>query len=167
MLDIPKSYDNIPYSNQVTPFIGRDEILKKLEDQFTFNKDPSLHPKVVVLRALGGQGKTQVALELCRRLQSRSFGRFWVNSASKASADKHFSIISNELDKNVQLGAESVTAFVKQTLQSWKDPWLLVFDNYDDPSDASGFNIKEYFPLSKPPFCREISAVLIIKVVEE
>jgi hypothetical protein len=33
--------------------------------------------------------------------------------------------------------AEATIRFVKDSLDSWKEPWLLVFDNYDEPESFS------------------------------
>jgi hypothetical protein len=47
----------------VRGFIGREDILGKVEDGFSVNRRPC----IMVIQAIGGQEKTQVALEYCHR----------------------------------------------------------------------------------------------------
>lgn len=39
------------------------------------------------------------------------------------------------------------TDFVKSVLSGWTESWLLVFDNYDDPTSFK--DIKTYFPIGE------------------
>jgi hypothetical protein len=41
--------------------------------------------------------------------------------------------------------AEAKIKFVKDSLEHWNEPWLLVFDNYDEPEKFS--NVKRFIPL--------------------
>ncbi|KAL9124225.1 MAG: hypothetical protein Q9217_006424 [Psora testacea] len=86
---------------------------------------------VVVLQGMGGQGKTQTALEVCKILDPRdsevsiaqAFERFGQQMVWKNST---FSDRQHKID------------FVKE------GPSLLVFDNYDDLASFGG--IRKYFP---------------------
>lgn len=56
-----KSYYLVP-SRRVRGFIGREDILKRIEAAFSSTDDYDDGPCVVVIRAMGGQGKTQVSI---------------------------------------------------------------------------------------------------------
>jgi tetratricopeptide (TPR) repeat protein len=107
-------------------------------------------PHVVVLRGIGGQGKSQVALEYCRqRKDGPSPDIFWIDATSENSVTSTFISISDLirtttdqlLDNNARL------AFVRRKFANWPTELLLVFDNYDDPHEFP--NIQDYFPPNK------------------
>ncbi|KIN01209.1 hypothetical protein OIDMADRAFT_123057, partial [Oidiodendron maius Zn] len=43
---------------------------------------------------------------------------------------------------------EGNVRYVLTTISTWREPWLLVFDNFDDLHSFGNKNIKEYFPRS-------------------
>jgi hypothetical protein len=138
-----KSYDTIPYSKQVDPFIGRKDILRDLEDRCSPPIEKSARPQKIVLQALGGQGKTQVVLELARRMQSLFSGLFWVNASTTLTAEKDFNLIAHKLNINTSPSQnESAVDAVARVLKDWDDKWMLIFDNYDDLS----LDIRKFFP---------------------
>ena len=59
---------------------------------------------------------------------------------------------------SVLVGERSVNAgdtdaqirLVKDRLENWSEPWLLVFDNYDDPKNFP--NVKRYIPIGRRSF---------------
>jgi hypothetical protein len=51
-------YCHVP-NRRVHGFIGREDILSKVDESLTSGSAP----RIVVLRGMGGQGKTQIALE--------------------------------------------------------------------------------------------------------
>ena len=105
---------------------------------------------MVVLQALGGQGKTQIALELCRRLKRDCRGVFWLDATSKPTLERSFELIAGKLDRFVANGLEDVelkVKFVLDTIQNWEEPWLMVFDNYDRPDVFT--DIKQFLPESE------------------
>jgi hypothetical protein len=101
---------------------------------------------------MGGQGKSQLALEHCRRSKSNCRGIFWINATSETTAERDIEIIASKLNTPLRKALDDVSSkieFVKETLENWNEPWMLVFDNYDWPT---GFqNIKDFMPLSKLP----------------
>lgn len=101
---------------------------------------------------MGGQGKSQVALEYCRRSKSNCRGIFWINATSEATAGRDIERIASKLNTPLQKVLDDVPSridFVKETLENWNEPWILIFDNYDWPP---GFqNIKDFMPSSKSP----------------
>jgi hypothetical protein len=104
----------------------------------------------VILSGIGGQGKTQLAIEYCRQAQdSKMFSAiFWVQASKEAVAKKDLETICDIIkapDKIFQSADEKVN-YVRQTMSLWPRPWLLVFDNYDDPDSFN--NIRTLIPSS-------------------
>jgi hypothetical protein len=144
----PKHHYLVP-SNQVAHFIGREDILTDIESSFALSKKRS-RPVILILHAMGGQGKTQVALELCRRCKPDCRAIFWINATSETTAGRDIEIIASRLNTPLKrtLGdVPSKVEFVKETLENWNEPWMVIFDNYDSPT---GFeNIKDFMPSSE------------------
>ncbi|KAI9861251.1 MAG: hypothetical protein M1813_005424 [Trichoglossum hirsutum] len=133
---------------QVSHFVGRVELLEEIETSFANITGNTRHPKIAVLLGMGGQGKSQVALEYCRvaRTSGRFQAIFWIDASSPNTVSRGFEMITAKIS-----GAgrefndiESKIAFVRETLARWRSPWLMVFDNYDQPSEFK--NITAYLP---------------------
>ena len=132
-------------------FVGREMQLRQVLSHFSAD-----HPKerpYLILHALGGQGKSQIALEYCRQSRETYRGIFWVNALSEVSASQSYETIASVLvggwsanagDTDAQIG------LVKDRLENWSEPWLLVFDNYDDPKNFP--NVKRYIPIGRCSF---------------
>ncbi|KAL9626427.1 MAG: hypothetical protein Q9204_007314 [Flavoplaca sp. TL-2023a] len=136
-----KNYYLVP-GDHVKHFVGREaqleEIAKCLAGQ---------QPRVLVLHALGGQGKSQTVLEYYRRWRSHYRGVFWVNASSRALAIESYHRISRALSGQIQAhgeNGEQVIETVRAELEGWHEPWLLIFDNYDTPDDYR--DIRRFFP---------------------
>ena len=102
----------------------------------------------MTISGLGGQGKTQIALEYCRRAKENNMlSIFWINAMSQDLVLASFKRISSLIIQPGQvLQDEQVIQIVLERLATWPHPWLLVFDNHDDPSS---FYLPEYFPASE------------------
>ena len=101
---------------------------------------------------MGGIGKTQLALEVCRQIEESSrFGAaLWVNASSPKSVMQSYKIIAEEILGSNDAGAEDTLVLRVQTkLRTWSKAWLMVFDNYDDPQAFPGHSIREYVPSGK------------------
>ncbi|KAI3325703.1 hypothetical protein HD806DRAFT_454660 [Xylariaceae sp. AK1471] len=127
----------------VAKFIGREEHIAALDVALDST------PRIAVLQGVGGQGKTQIALEYCRRcrITKKYKAILWANASSEQSLRDSFEAFSDFL-KNPDDGlvdSESRVRCTKQVLADWSEPWLLVFDNFDDPSK---FSIGDYIPSS-------------------
>jgi len=111
-----------------------------------FRSYGSKTPRVVVLCGMGGQGKSQLALEYCHREETTYRGLFWINASSEATTLQSFSNIAEELDpsQSESSNTKQKFQFVAKTLKGWEDRWLMVFDNYDVPWE--GNKIKSYLP---------------------
>ena len=126
----------------VAKFIGREHHITALDVALDSTR-------IAVLQGLGGQGKTQIALEYCRRcrVNKKYKAIMWANASSERSLRDSFEALSDLLktpDDNL-VDSESRVHYTKQVLTDWPEPWLLVFDNFDDPSR---FAIQDYIPPS-------------------
>jgi hypothetical protein len=93
-------------------------------------------PRILVLHALGGQGKSQIALKFCKLARTTYQGIFWVNASSERAAIQSFVVFAQEIDRTVTTALsddEDRVRFVLRNLEQWSERWMLVFDNYDDP----------------------------------
>ncbi|KAK6438855.1 hypothetical protein LTR95_004939 [Oleoguttula sp. CCFEE 5521] len=132
-------------SGRLSRFFGRTSILDRI-DQIL--RPGSRDPKVCVLQGMGGQGKTSLALEYCKR--EIAAGHFksilWVDAMSLAAVHRSFSHFAERLTDHRRVFPD-VSACIDQvrtTLQSWAAPWLIVFDNYDRPDRLPG--VLDYLP---------------------
>ncbi|OCK80212.1 hypothetical protein K432DRAFT_298159 [Lepidopterella palustris CBS 459.81] len=67
---------------------------------------------------------------------------------SETTATRDFENIAAKINTSISHALPhevSHRAYVRQTLESWEEPWLLVFDNYDRPE--AFLDIGEFFPL--------------------
>ncbi len=145
-------YSNIP-SFHVAHFIGRASLLESIDECFveglrTSSTTP--RPTIAVLSGIGGQGKSQTALQYCHL--SRGYtAKFWVNATSREATMRSFERIASELswkpyDNEARLAARTggrrvlTWEQVTEELGRWDRRWLLVFDNYDDQDGFSRSN---------------------------
>ena len=144
------TYYEIP-SLQVLQFVERVELLQEIETSFANTTGNTSHPKIVVLLGMGGQGKTQLALEYCRvaRTSVKFQAIFWIDASSSNTVSRGLETIAAKISGPGRAfdDIESKIAFVKETLGQWQNPWLMVFDNYDQPSEFR--DITSYLPQGK------------------
>jgi tetratricopeptide (TPR) repeat protein len=103
-----------------------------------------------VLLGLGGCGKSHLALAFCQQAErSGEYGHIlWVDATSPTSASQSFTTFAQEImehEVDITNEAENIR-FVLTRLAAAEQPWLLVFDNFDNPSSFSDKHINEYFP---------------------
>ncbi len=135
--------------------VRRPLLLATLERHFGSSRDrdtstPGVpEPTVVVLLGLGGQGKTQLALDYCRT--TRASKRFdvivWLDASNSDTAVRGFEQLSSKIAPSRTFdGAAAKVAYVKDWLAHLPNPWLMVFDNHDQPEDFPA--IASFFPSS-------------------
>ena len=131
-------YYGIP-NRRVQSFVGREDILTRLDEAFSTS---GRKPHIAVIKAIGGQGKTQIALEYCHRTKNKLYSAiFWIDATSERSVIGSFQSVSEHLktstdhfpDPNARI------AFVLQFFAARS----MVFDNYDDPE---AFSIRDFIP---------------------
>jgi hypothetical protein len=58
---------------------------------------------------------------------------------------------------------EGNVRYVLTTVSTWREPWLLVFDNFDNPHSFGNKSVKDYFPGSNSGSV----LITIMKIVEQ
>lgn len=99
---------------------------------------------IPVIRGMGGQGKTQVALEFCNTRRKTIPKILWFDATSQTSLQRDFTQVFDTI-KSSEAILDTPTAKISYVLRCFTDDdekWLLVFDGYYDMS----FNIQQYLP---------------------
>lgn len=107
---------------------------------------------------MGGLGKTQLSLAYARENAHRYTSVFWLNAKDELSLRRSLSALADMISASTATPAintseeQAQVEFVRRWLSDeWNNEWLLIFDNYDDPSlpnvrSETGFDIRSYFP---------------------
>ncbi len=138
-------YYEVP-NRRVNSFVGRENILQKIDEVLSDGSGPHY----AVLQGMGGQGKTQVALEYCRRKKNNPYSAiFWVDATTQDRVEGSFQSISERIKRQRDdlPDLKARVAFVRRKLISWTVQWLLVFDNYNNPDSFP--NIQDFIPESE------------------
>lgn len=140
------------YSNvnrrTVGNFVTRQDVQQELT-RWLLN-DSS--PLPVVLCGIGGSGKTQLAIQCCREAEESGYlATLWIDSSSPTSVEQSYNAIAKALHKDFadENDIQTTISLVQNTLRSWSQKWLMVFDNYDNPKAFQKRSIREYIPESK------------------
>ncbi|MCJ1268875.1 hypothetical protein MMC22_008763 [Lobaria immixta] len=154
---VPFSLSGIP---EIEQFVGRKEELNKVKKAF---QDVGSRRKVVLLRGLGGIGKTQLAAAFVKEHRDVYSAVFWLNGKNEDTLKGSFTGIAKRLYNEYpssallrtaagEINVDQVVAAIKQWLSIRENTrWLLVFDNIDNPKipgikDAQAYDIRLYFP---------------------
>ena len=139
---------NVP-QKRVSNFVDRAEILEET-DEWLLNESEETS---VVLLGMGGSGKTQLALECCRRAESNSSftAVLWIDASSPMTVAQSYSAIALKVTGGSQsvFGIEESMAIVEGALQQQKGRWLAVLDNFDDPRSFEKHGLRHYVPKAK------------------
>ncbi|KAJ5438022.1 uncharacterized protein N7458_009020 [Penicillium daleae] len=126
-------------------FIGRSFELGQMADVLHPGYEP-LEQRRLVLGGIGGIGKTQLAIAYAKSHCKIYDSVLWLNAASEASLNDSFQSIASHIFNAPNLGLDG-KEIVRRIHQWLSDPknfgWLLIFDNYDNPSQ---FKIDRYYP---------------------
>ncbi|KAF7891787.1 hypothetical protein EAF00_008089 [Botryotinia globosa] len=138
--NIHKDHFIVP-NRRVSGFIGREDILNRIEKGLSSESES----RIVVLRGLGGQGKTQIALQYCDRARKNNIRAiFWIDATSESTVKKDFkSVLEHIKSPADSTQDDQVITSVLNRLRDWDEPWLIVFDNHDDPSS---FHLRDFMP---------------------
>ncbi|HEV7737970.1 MAG TPA: NB-ARC domain-containing protein, partial [Chlamydiales bacterium] len=138
----------MPDFRRALHFVPRNGIQKKLDELFNAPQS-SEETAIISLIGMGGAGKTQIALEYCQ-YKRQMYGLqkiFWIDATSLESVYLDMKNIAKLLDPSRQLeDANAALKYVKELVSSWTDPWLMIFDNLDDPLKFN--DIPSLFPHS-------------------
>ncbi|WP_433292302.1 FxSxx-COOH system tetratricopeptide repeat protein [Actinoplanes sp. CA-030573] len=118
---------NVPARNSA--FVGRRETLATMRRLLD-----GVPRRPLVIRGIGGVGKTQLAVEFAHRHAARYDVVWWVPAAGPAQARAALASLAERLDlprgrDPYQTALTAVDALGESALR-----WLLVFDNADDPA---------------------------------
>lgn len=80
---------------RVDHFVGREAQLQYITAHFS--ESQVARPRTLILCALGGQGKSQIALEYCLSSRKIYRGVFWVNASSESTAIQSYHQIAAAL----------------------------------------------------------------------
>ena len=95
---------------------------------------------VHVLAGMGGSGKSRLALEIARRAEDAGWPVWWVSVVRITSGMRAVAARLGIPDGEVELawrGISSAPDLVWRYLNASPEPWLLVFDNADDPAELA------------------------------
>ena len=98
---------------------------------------------------MGRAGKTQLALEYCRRMKDlkRLRAIFWLDASSRNTLYSSMETAAKQLlPDRVFNNPDAAVALLNDVLSNWSERWLIVFDNLDNPDDLPG--IVNFFPSS-------------------
>jgi tetratricopeptide (TPR) repeat protein len=130
---------NIPHHRNPN-FTGRDTFLNNLKDAL---KSKAPGARIQAISGLGGIGKSSLAIEFAYKNASDYYLVWWVE------ADKHSTLLRDyiALAKALKLPEmnspdhEAIAGAVKSSLEKNQAPWLLIYDNAEDPD-----SIERYLP---------------------
>ncbi|PQE34078.1 Tetratricopeptide-like helical domain protein [Rutstroemia sp. NJR-2017a WRK4] len=126
---IPRATNNL--------FTGRTELISRIQKALHCGPAASDEQKRFVITGLGGQGKSEICLQVASQMREEFWGVFWVNVSKASTAESDFITIAKLLGRSVESVSDAL-----YVLASIKQPWLLILDNADDPN----FDYQIYFP---------------------
>ena len=154
-----RNFYDLP-SKQIAHFVGRHETFRELTRCLEEGATPKTHDrKIAVLIGMSGQGKTQIALEYCRRAQASRAFRFiiWIDASSESSLIRSYGNVVEKLtgSRITFPGDKDRASYLINCFLRSCANWLLVFDNFDKPDVFQ--NIKDYLPPGNSGACLFIS----------
>ncbi|KAF2266736.1 TPR-like protein [Lojkania enalia] len=119
-------------------FTGRQKHAREVKEMLgpIRSHDDRKRNEPIVLYGLGGSGKTQFCLKYVEDNKHRYWGVFWIDASDKENIESGFGAIGEQAGRGSTLSAGIYW------LSRCTKPWLLIFDNADDPD----LGIEEYFP---------------------
>jgi hypothetical protein len=153
---VPFSLHGVP---EIAHFVAREQELAQMHS--ILRGDGSR--RVVVLHGLGGIGKTQLAIAYAKQHRDNYSAIFWINIKDENTLNQSFvkiikqvkrqhpsanRISSISLENNVGEIIDAVKAWLSMSSNT---RWLLIYDNYDNPTipnhaDPAAIDILKYLP---------------------
>ncbi len=133
IFDIERKIFNLP--NRNAKFTGRNELLNEIRSLLTLGKTDA--PIKIALYGLGGVGKTQVVLEYAYRYAREYKFIRWLRANAPSSLKADYVALARELDLPVKNDRDQnlIIESVQYRLKEIDKPWLLIFDDAQDPRD--------------------------------
>jgi hypothetical protein len=121
--------------------------------------------RTVVLRGLGGIGKTQLAIAYANRHKDSYSAVFWLNIKDKDSLKQSFARAAKQILREHPSASRLRSVDIKENLDEVIDAvkewlslpnntrWLMIYDNHDSPkfagsTDPAAVDIRKYLPES-------------------
>lgn len=127
---------------------GREELCAGISSLISNYLSDRNESTSLLLAGLGGVGKSAIALYACKQALNAGVETFWVDASAGAPVVPSMWRIAQELNEHVadfpQAPTEAGTIdLVWRALETTSKPWLIVFDNADDPTAlaANGFSL--------------------------
>jgi hypothetical protein len=142
-------------------FVAREAELAEM--QARLRSDGSR--RIVVLYGLGGIGKTQLSVMYAKRHKESYSAIFWLNIKDEDTLKRSFLRIARQIsreypstcrlnNRNISKNLDGIVNIVKEWLSlPGNTPWLMIYDNYDNPSlpgvtDPAAIDIRKFLPES-------------------
>lgn len=129
----------LPEARHVHPLHGRAALVRSLVSSIV-RRPPDAYGEVHVLHGLGGCGKSSVAQDVARRALRDGVSVWWVNAAGPARISAclrevtlRLGVATRSID-DAWAGRGSAPDLLWRALNGADTPWLLIFDNADEPN---------------------------------
>jgi NB-ARC domain len=121
--------------------------------------------RTVVLRGLGGIGKTQLTIAYAKRHKDKYSAIFWLNIKDEDSLKQSFAKVAKQILREHPSASRLSSVDIKENLNEVVDAvkawlslpnntrWLMIYDNYDNPklagnTDPAAVDIRNFLPES-------------------
>ena len=123
----------VPHKPNSSPlFVGREDILNKLQKIFIHCGDSKSIRHSCLLWGTGGVGKTQICLKFIEEMSDRFSYVFWVDASSVERITMSLRGMSS-IPAAQALGVDGSVESVLQWMSVIQEEWLIMFDNADEP----------------------------------
>ena len=131
---VPRPIHVLPQRNPA--FTGRAELLAELATRLREGREVSVVPQA--LHGFGGVGKTQLAIEYAYRHLTEYPLVWWMNADSAGQVRAQLTQLAQRLGTPVEPDMKVTTALVLEALSTSPFPWLLIYDNVENPEVLTG-----------------------------
>ncbi|KAI0813467.1 hypothetical protein GGR55DRAFT_677108 [Xylaria sp. FL0064] len=141
----PSGIFHVPFARNEF-FCGRDTTLREIKAALSRKVNASaFHQPSCLIHAMGGMGKTQVALAYAHENRSTYPYIFWIGAQNEPGVGTSFASIALKLGIPVaeNLGRAQRINAVRDWLKNTDESWLLIFDNVEAME-----TIQPYWPVS-------------------
>ncbi|GAP92896.1 putative pfs domain-containing protein [Rosellinia necatrix] len=141
----PSGIFHVPFARNEF-FCGRDTTLEEIKSALSRKtKESASHQPSCLIHAMGGMGKTQVALAYAHENRSTYPYIFWIGAQNEPDVGTSFALIALKLGipDAAHLGRAQRINAVRDWLENTDKTWLLIFDNVESMEI-----IQPYWPVS-------------------
>lgn len=146
---------------EIEHFVAREQELEEMHRELVGDGSR----RTVVLHGLGGMGKTQLTVAYAKRHKDSYSAVFWLNIKDGDSLKQGFAKLARQILRQHPLASRLNNVDMKGNLDEVVDGvkawlslpnntrWLLIYDNYDNPSlpgytDPTAVDIRQFLPES-------------------